>query len=213
MPPPKPVVVVISGPSGVGKDAVIARLKQLRPDLYMVVTATSRPQRPAEVHGKDYFFVSKEQFERWIAEGQLLEHTLVYGDYKGIPRQQVEDAVAQGTDVVLRIDVQGAATVRRLMPDAISIFIAAESEAELVARLVARKTESYDKMLVRVGTARHEMRRLPEFDYIVVNRDGQLEQSVALIASIIDAEKAKNARRSAPAAPSPPASVAAAPPQ
>jgi guanylate kinase len=102
--------------------------------------------RPKEVEGKDYFFVTREKFEEWIAQGQLLEHANVYGDYKGIPRQQVDQALAAGTDVVLRIDVQGAATVKKLMPDAISIFVAADSEATLVERLVSRKTET----LVRV---------------------------------------------------------------
>jgi len=141
IPPAAPLVVVISGPSGVGKDAVIRRLQEQRPDLYFVVTATSRPMRPGERDGVDYFFVSKEQFESWIAEGKLLEHAVVYGEYKGIPRQQVVDALARGTDVVLRIDVQGAATMRRLLPGLVSVFIVAENEAELVQRLVARKTE------------------------------------------------------------------------
>lgn len=139
--PPQPLVVVISGPSGVGKDAVIRRLQEKRPDLYFVITATSRPKRPGEQDGVDYFFVSREEFEAWIARGRLLEHATVYGEYKGIPRQQVEDALARGTDVVLRIDVQGAATVQQLLPGLVSIFLVAESEAELVERLIARKTE------------------------------------------------------------------------
>lgn len=97
--------------------------------------------RPGEVEGKDYFFVTKQKFEEWKEHNMLLEHALVYGEYKGIPRQQVDSALAAGTDVVLRIDVQGAATVRKLLPDVISIFITAESEDALVRRLVARKTE------------------------------------------------------------------------
>ena len=134
-------MVVISGPSGVGKDAVIQRLQAKRPDLYFVVTATSRAMRPGERDGVDYFFVSRAQFETWISEGRLLEHALVYGEYKGIPRAQVEDALAGGTDVVLRVDVQGAATVRRLLPGLLSVFLVAESDAALVQRLLARKTE------------------------------------------------------------------------
>ncbi|GAX77118.1 hypothetical protein CEUSTIGMA_g4564.t1 [Chlamydomonas eustigma] len=191
VPAPKPVVVIISGPSGVGKDSVLQRLKEKREDLYFVVTATSRPMRPKEVEGRDYFFVSKEKFERWIAEGQLLEHAMVYGDYKGIPRQQVDQAVAAGTDVLLRIDVQGAATVKKLIPEAVSIFIAAESQAKLVERLAARKTESIDKMLVRVQTAQKEMEKMRSFDYAVVNKEGCLDQCADAIAAIIDAEKAK----------------------
>ncbi len=180
---------------GVGKDAVIKRLEHLRPDLHFVVTATSRPRRPNEVHGVDYHFVSKEQFEEWIAGDQLLEHAVVYGEYKGIPRQQVEEALQRGTDVVLRIDVQGAATMRRLLPGVVSIFIAAESEAELVQRLVARKTESIETLAVRVDTARQEMQRMADFDYIVVNRDGKLDDTARQLGAIIDAAKLTTPRR------------------
>lgn len=165
VPPSPPLVLVVSGPSGVGKDAVIRRLQSKRPDIHFVVTATSRPMRPGERDGVDYLFVSREEFEQWIAGGRLLEHATVYGEYKGIPRQQVEDALTRGTDVVLRIDVQGAATMRTLLPGIVSIFIAAETEAELVGRLLARKTEPMDKMTVRVATAREEMARVGEFEY------------------------------------------------
>lgn len=120
---------------------MIRRLQEKRPDIYFVITATSRGMRPGERDGVDYFFVSRQQFEAWIAAGRLLEHAVVYGEYKGIPRAQVEDALARGTDVVLRVDVQGAATARRLLPGLVSVFLVAESEAALVQRLVARKTE------------------------------------------------------------------------
>eukprot|EP00199_Chlamydomonas_sp_CCMP681_P002857 CAMPEP_0119101324 /NCGR_PEP_ID=MMETSP1180-20130426/408_1 /TAXON_ID=3052 ORGANISM="Chlamydomonas cf sp, Strain CCMP681" /NCGR_SAMPLE_ID=MMETSP1180 /ASSEMBLY_ACC=CAM_ASM_000741 /LENGTH=304 /DNA_ID=CAMNT_0007085433 /DNA_START=62 /DNA_END=976 /DNA_ORIENTATION=+ len=201
VPPPKPVVVVISGPSGVGKDSVVARLKEHRQDLYFVVTATSRGQRPLELEGRDYFFVSRDKFEGWIQGDMLLEHALVYGDYKGIPRQQVDDALHSGTDVVLRIDVQGAATVKRLIPDAITIFVAAETESILVQRLAARKTETLEQLAVRVATARAEVARLHEFDYVVVNGSGALEACVAEVSAIIDAEKAKTKNRAWDAAP------------
>ncbi|GIL89064.1 hypothetical protein Vretimale_16215 [Volvox reticuliferus] len=194
-PAPRPVVIVISGPSGVGKDAVLTRLKEQREDLYFVVTATSRPKRPGEVEGRDYFFVGREKFEQWIAEEMLLEHALVYGEYKGIPRQQVDAALAAGTDVVLRIDVQGAATVKRLIPDCVSIFVTADSEDVLVRRLVARKTEPLDKLLVRVKTARQENDHIANFDYVVVNRDGELDDCVRQVSAIIEAEKAKVSRR------------------
>lgn len=140
--PPDPALpIVISGPSGVGKDAVIRRLQEKRPDLYFVVTATSRAMRPGEKDGVDYFFVTKDTFECWIEEGRLLEHAVVYGEYKGIPREQVEEALGNKTDVILRVDVQGAATMRKLLPDMVSIFLVAETEQELVQRLVDRKTE------------------------------------------------------------------------
>ncbi|KAG2435251.1 hypothetical protein HXX76_007329 [Chlamydomonas incerta] len=194
-PPSRPVVIVISGPSGVGKDAVLNRLKEQREDLYFVVTATSRPKRAGEVEGRDYFFVSKDKFEGWIADNMLLEYAVVYGEYKGIPRQQVDAALAAGTDVVLRIDVQGAATVKRLIPDCISIFVTADSEDVLVKRLVARKTEPLDKLLVRVKTARAENDHIKNFDYVVVNRDGELDACVAEVSGIIEAEKARVVRR------------------
>lgn len=194
VPPAKPVVVVISGPSGVGKDSVLNRLREKREDLYFVVTATSRERRPAEVEGKDYFFVSKAQFEAWIADDQLLEHALVYNEWKGIPRQQVDQALAAGTNVVLRIDVQGAATIRKLMPEAILIFVAAESEATLVGRLAGRKTEPLEKMKVRVQTATQEMEEMKKFDYVVVNREGGLDRCADAIGSIIDAEMSKVSR-------------------
>ncbi|BDA45898.1 Guanylate kinase [Coccomyxa sp. Obi] len=190
----EPVKVVISGPSGVGKDAVIKALQASRPDLHFVVTATSRPKRPGEVDGVDYFFVSKEQFEEWIRSEELVEWALVYGEYKGIPKAQVLDALARGTDVIFRLDIQGAQTVRRKFPDAVSIFLVAESEAALVKRLIDRKTEPMDKMITRVETARQEMQHIGEFDYVVLNRDGDLQGAVQQIDAIISAERHRTHR-------------------
>eukprot|EP00873_Tetraselmis_striata_P039392 jgi/Tetstr1/459656/TSEL_005012.t1 len=185
------VVTVISGPSGVGKDAAIRALQETRPDIHFVVTATSRAMRPGEQDGVDYIFVSKEQFELWIEAGEMLEHALVYGQYKGIPRSQVQGVLERGQDVVLRLDVQGAATIRRLIPDCISIFIVAESERALAERLVARSTELPDQLKTRVETAREEASQVKDFDYVVVNRSGKLEETVSRLASIIDAEKSR----------------------
>jgi guanylate kinase len=178
----------------VGKDAVVQALQRRRPATHFVVTATTRAQRPGEAHGVDYLFVSREEFASMVTRGELLEHALVYGDYKGIPKAQVRDALAAGTDVVLRLDVQGAATMRRLLPSAVFVFLAAESEAALVARLVSRKTEPADKLLLRVATAREETRRLSEFDYSVVNAQGQLERAVDDLCAIIDAERLRVSR-------------------
>lgn len=147
--------------------------------------------RAGERDGVDYHFVSKAQFEAWIAEGELLEHANVYGQYKGIPRAQVLDALARGTDVVLRLDVQGAATVRRLLPRVASAFIVAGSEAELVRRLVARGTESEAALVERAGTVREECARAGEFDYVVVNEEGGLERAAQRLAAIIDAERCR----------------------
>lgn len=191
-PLPTPIIIVISGSSGVGKDAVIKRLQEVRSGLHFLVTATTRPKRPGEVHGKDYLFISKEEFESMIQNNELLEHAKVYGDYKGIPRKQIVDCLAGGMDVLLRLDVQGAATIRKILgSNAVFIYLVAESEAALVRRLIQRRTETKDKLVLRIATAREELRHLADYDYVVVNADGELDEAVSLISSIIDAEKAR----------------------
>ena len=155
---------------------------------HFVVTATTRPKRATEIHGKDYFFVSKEEFARMIDEDELIEHAIVYGDYKGIPKQQVREALASGKDVVMRIDVQGAETVRKMAPEALLIFITTDSEDELVHRLETRKTETPDSLALRIATARKELKRVEAFDYVIVNRDFQLDVTVDVIRAIIEAE-------------------------
>jgi guanylate kinase len=182
------LLVVISGPSGVGKDVLIGRMKEQGHPFHFVVTATTRPQRPDEEDGVNYIFVSMSEFADMIERQELLEYALVYGDYKGIPKQQVRDALASGKDVVMRLDVQGAATVRRLAPEAILIFLTAPSEEELVARLRRRKTESPGQLKIRIATSRQEMKRVKEFDYIVVNQHNRLDEAVAQVVSIIEAE-------------------------
>lgn len=186
---PKPLVIVISGPSGVGKDELITELKHRGGRFHFVVTATTRSRRPGEVDGVDYHFVSVAEFAEMIDAGELLEHAVVYGEYKGIPRQQVADALLSGKDVVLRIDVQGAQTIRRLMPDAVLLFLFAESAAELERRLVERKSEAQDSLRMRVATARLELRRVHEFDYVVVNRRDRLAEAADTVLAIIKAEK------------------------
>ena len=187
-PKPQPLLIVISGPSGVGKDTVIQRMKERRLEFHFVVTATTRPPRPGERNGVDYFFVSREEFARMIDEGELLEYAIVYNDYKGIPKQQVREALASGKDVVMRIDVQGAATVRKICPEAVLIFLTTETEEELVERLKKRKTEAPEGLRLRIATARQELKRMNEFDYVVVNREDQLEETVDTIIAIIQAE-------------------------
>ncbi|KAI3517227.1 hypothetical protein L1887_16440 [Cichorium endivia] len=148
--------------------------------------------RAGEVNGKDYFFVSKEEFLTMVENNELLEYALVYGDYKGIPKQQIRDYMAKGYDIVLRVDIQGAATLRKILGDsAVFLFLVAESESELVMRLIDRKTESKEALLVRVATAKEELKHMKNFDYVVVNAEGKLESCVKMVESIIDAEKAK----------------------
>ena len=185
---PQPLLIVLSGPSGVGKDTVMQRMQERGLPFHFVVTATTRPRRVNEVHGKDYFFVSKDEFARMIDEDELIEHAIVYGDYKGIPKEQVREALASGKDVVMRIDVQGAETVRKMAPEALLIFLTTDSEAELVHRLETRKTETADSLAIRIATARKELKRVEAFDYVIVNHDFQLDVTVDAIRSIIDAE-------------------------
>lgn len=186
--PRYPLLIVISGPAGVGKDSVLRRMKELGYPFHFVVTATDRPPRPGEVHGVDYFFLSTEEFLRLEREGELLEHAIVYGEHKGVPKQQVRDAFASGKDVIMRVDVQGAATIHRLAPEAVLIFLTAESKDELVRRLKGRGTETPEKLAERVGKIEWEMSRMQEFDYVVVNREGELDHTVAQIAAIVEAE-------------------------
>ena len=185
---PTPLLIVISGPSGVGKDTLLQRLKERGHDFAFVVTMTTRPRRATEVDGRDYFFVSHDQFGALINADELLEHSLVYGDYKGIPKDQVRNALASGKDVLMRIDVQGAEKIRRIVPNAITIFIMPSSEEELVRRLVARRSETADGLARRIATAREEMKRLCEFKYAVENRDNQLDVAVDQVIAIIAAE-------------------------
>jgi len=186
--PNYPLLLILSGPSGVGKDTVARLLIERRPDsFYFVVTATTRPPRDNERHGIDYIFVTFDEFARMIEEDELLEHAVVYNDYKGIPKQQIRDALASGRDVILRVDVQGAATVRRLVPNAISVFLTTRSEEGLVRRLQHRKQDTAEGMALRTATARQEMKRVEEFDYCVVNPENQPEVAVEQVLSIIDA--------------------------
>ena len=187
----KPLLVVISGPSGVGKDMALGRMQELGYPFYFVVTATTRPQRPGEEDGVDYFFVSKAQFAEMIERDDLLEYAIVYGDYKGIPKAQVRKALASGKDVIMRIDVQGAETIRRLVPEAVLIYLCAESEEALVRRLSQRKTEPEDQLKLRIATARQEQKRLELFDYIVINEEDKLDETCHKIASIITAERCR----------------------
>ncbi len=192
----QPLLIVLSGPSGVGKDTVLQRMKELQLPFHFVVTATSRPKRKGEIEGVDYFFVSADEFVAMIERDELLEHALVYDEHKGIPRQQVLDAFDSGQDVIMRIDVQGAETICQLYPEALLIFLSTQNEGELIARLKARRTESEDKLQLRIETAREELHKVDLFDYYVVNADDQLDATVDAILAIIASEHRRtNPRR------------------
>jgi guanylate kinase len=182
------MLIVISGPSGVGKDSVIKTMKERDLPFHFVVTTTTRPRRQEEVHGVDYFFVSSEKFTQMIENNELLEYAIVYDDYKGIPKEQVRQALASGKDVIMRIDVQGASTIRQISPQALLIFLTTQNEEEMIERLKQRKTETTDGLNKRIETAREELKRVHEFDYVVINRDCHLDDAVDTILAIIRAE-------------------------
>ena len=184
----EPLLVVISGPSGVGKDTVIKCMKERNQPIHFVITATNRPPRKGEIHGVDYFFVSTDKFAAMIEHDELIEYALVYNDYKGVPKEQVRQALTSGKDVVMRVDVQGAATIKDLCPDALLIFLTTQDEDELVNRLKARQTETPEGLNLRIATARKELQRIKDFDYVVINRDSHLDEAIDTILDIIHAE-------------------------
>jgi guanylate kinase len=184
----EPLLIVISGPSGVGKDSVVKRMTARDLPVHFVITATTRPPREDEAHGVDYFFYTKDQFAEMIEQDELLEYAIVYDDYKGIPKSQVREAFASGKDVVMRLDVQGAATIRELYPEALLIFLTTDTEGELENRLRKRKTGESEDLNLRIATARKELKRVVEFDYVVRNRDSKLDEAVDIIEAIINAE-------------------------
>ena len=184
----QPLLIVISGPSGVGKDSIVQHMMDRGFPFHFVVTATTREKRENEIDGKDYWFVSKAEFARMIEENELIEYAMVYGDYKGIPMAQVREALASGKDVVMRLDVQGAESVRKLAPEALLIFITCENEDELEHRLRERKTETADSLSLRIATARKELSRIEAFDYVIVNQDFHLDDTVGKVYAIISAE-------------------------
>lgn len=186
---PQPLLLVISGPSGVGKDSVIRLLKERQVvDLSFVITMTDRAPREDEVPGRDYYFVSTEEFKQKIRDGELLEYAVVYNQFKGVPKSEVRRAFASGKDVVMRVDVQGAATLRRLYPEALMVMLVPKDEAELRERLRGRGTETEEEVEQRLQKAIQELKQVDLFDYVVVNPNGGLFQAVEVIESILRAE-------------------------
>ena len=189
-----PLLVVLSGPSGVGKDAALAELRKLDRPWHFVVTATTRPIRPEERDTIDYIFLDEPTFLRMKDQSEFLECAQVYGRWYGVPRSQVTSGLEAGKDVILKIDVQGAAAVRAMAPDALFIFIAPGSFDELQDRLSKRMTESTQEMELRLKTASKEMEQASLFNCQVVNRKDNLDKAVADIDATITAEKRRTNR-------------------
>lgn len=193
---PDPLLVVISGPSGVGKDAALQGMKLLQRPWRYIITATTRPKRPGERDGIDYIFMSPEEFRTLMTEDGFLECAEVYGTWYGVPRSQADDAMASGNDVIVKTDIQGARTLRSKIPEALLIFLAPPTMEELRRRLLERKSETEEALRRRIETAETEMERQGEFDYVVVNHNGRLDEAVEEIDRIIQEEKA-NRRKEA----------------
>ena len=190
---PRPLLIVISGFSGVGKDTVLQELKRRNLPFHFVVTTTSRPRREGEQEGVDYFFVSREKFEEMIGAGELIEYAIVYDDYKGVPALRWTGPGQR--DVIMRLDVQGAETIRKLYPEAVLIFLTPGSYDEWVQQLRSRGTESVEALRKRILKAQEEREKLPIFDYIVTNAYGKLDEAVEEVICIIKAEHRRQYHR------------------
>ncbi len=184
-PKPKPLLVVLSGPSGAGKDAVLDELARRGVAFHRVITATTRPPRVNERHGVDYFFRTDREFDMMINNGGLLEHAVVYGHRSGVPKRQVLDKLAEGIDVVVRTDVQGAASIKEKMPEAVRIFIAPSSIEEIEERIRARNSDDEERIRWRIDTAKSELARSGEFEHVIINKPGKLEETVDELVAIL----------------------------
>ncbi len=193
--PTRPLLIVLSGPSGAGKDTVLTRMKELDYPLKYITTLTTRPRRPNEKDNLDYHFVSIERFQEMIKNNELLEWANVYGNWYGVPKEAVKQALDKGQDIIVKVDIQGATTIKKILPQAIFIFLIPSSIAELALRLKQRHTESPSDLALRLKTAEEEMKQLPLFDYVVVNRWDEIDLAVSDIKAIITAEKCRVAPR------------------
>jgi guanylate kinase len=187
-PSSQPLLFVISGPSGVGKDSVLHALKQRSLPLYYVVTATDRAPRKDEVDGVDYHFYSTQQFEEMISREELLEYSHVYDQYKGVPKFEVRNGFSQGMDVIMRVDVQGAQKIREKFPEVVLIYLIPKTEAELRQRMESRGADTPEQVKIRLETSRQENKQVSWFDYLVVNEQCHLSEAVDVVTAIIQAE-------------------------
>lgn len=185
----RPLLIVISGPSGVGKDTIIEQMRETLPDAYYAVTATTRPRRPGEMHGVHYFFYESDEFARTLTAGEFLEHATVYGNSYGVPKAPIRRALDRGQDVVVKVDPQGAMTIRRLAPEALLIFLLPPDMGELARRLRSRKTDDPQALTRRISIASREIATSEFFDYFVINESEQIERAVRQIGAIIGVEK------------------------
>ena len=188
---PRPLLIILSGPSGVGKDAILNRMRQLNFPCEFITTATTRSRRATEKDNIDYYFVSQSKFQEMIEKNDLLEWAHVYGNYYGVPKQPVKLALEHQQDVIIKVDIQGAATIKKLAPQAVFIFLVTPTLEELRTRLTQRHTESAFDLSLRLKTAEEELKQLYLFDYLVVNHRDEIDRAVDDINAIIRAEKCR----------------------
>jgi len=192
----QPLLVILSGPSGAGKDAVLAKMKELGYLFHYVVTATTRPKRIGEIDRVHYRFISEEQFQKMVKGKKFLEWAKVYGNYYGVPKEEIKKALKSGQDVVVKVDVQGAATLKQIVSEAVFIFLITPSMDELADRLRQRNNhQSPSDLKLRLKKAEEEMESLSIFDYCVVNHNNNIGLTVSQISSIITSEKCRMNRR------------------
>jgi guanylate kinase len=187
----KSLLIVLSGPSGVGKDAVLVRMRVLGRCFHYVVTATTRLPREGEEDGVDYHFLSGEAFQQMIEEGRLLEWAEVYGNYYGVPGDEIARGLSKRMDVIVKVDIQGAATIKKILPQAVFIFLMPPSMEELEGRLKQRRSESPAALALRLDKATEEIKSLPLFDYVIVSHQDKLDDVIFKIEAIVAAEKCR----------------------
>ncbi len=192
----KGIVIVISGPSGSGKGTVVEQLRKIYPNAGVSVSATTRQKRTGEVDGVHYHYKSREEFEKLIESGEVLEHTTYNGNYYGTLRSEAEKIVNSGRDLILEIEVDGAGQIKKLLGDeCTAVMLIAPDHKELERRLRGRGTDTEEAILNRLATARKEISLAPMYDYIVVNENGKVEECAENIVAIIKAERQKYSRR------------------
>lgn len=187
----RPLLIVLSGASGVGKDAILTRMKELGYPLQYITTVTTRPRRTGERDNVDYHFISMERFQEMVTDNELLEWANVYGNWYGVPNQPVKQALDEGQDIIVKVDVQGATSIKKILPQAVFIFLMPSSMEELALRLKERHTESPFDLALRLKTAEEEIKHLPLFDYMVANTQDEIDLAVSKIEAIITAEKCR----------------------
>jgi guanylate kinase len=183
------LLIVLSGPSGAGKDSICDVLRTWYPTMHKVVTVTTRPVRPGEENGKDYHFISAPEFQKILETGGFIEHATVYEYNYGVPRIEIEDPLNFGLDVIARVDVQGAATLKREFPDAVLVFVSPGSVEETVRRMKQRDLDTEAQQQYRMQKAASELEAAKDFDYVVVNETDKLSEAASEVAKIIAAEK------------------------